>query len=103
MGYRSLMLQTKGVPKMKRSILVGVILTSVLASSGMAADMPTKVPVYRSPPAEVFSWSGVYVGGHLGYGWSSNEWVLINLQAAPFSIGADTINGALAGVQVGVN
>jgi outer membrane immunogenic protein len=66
----------------------------------MSADMPTKSPVYRP---EAFSWSGVYVGGHLGYGWSSNEWVITNPDVVPFSIGADTINGALAGVQVGVN
>jgi outer membrane immunogenic protein len=91
---------------MKRSFVVGAALTSILAGSAMAADMPTKVPVYRSPPAEAISWSGVYVGGHLGYGLSSNEWrVVDNNQGAvgAFNLGSGTINGALGGVQVGVN
>jgi opacity protein-like surface antigen len=90
---------------MKRSFVAGVILTSVLAGSAMAADIPTKVPVYRSPPVEVFSWSGIYVGGHLGYGWSSNEWRVIgdNSILPSFNLGSGTIIGALGGVQAGVN
>jgi outer membrane immunogenic protein len=88
---------------MKRSFVAGAALTSILAGSAMAADMPTKV--YRSSPVEVFSWSGVYIGGHLGYGWSSNEWRVsgANLSLDPVNIGSGTINGALGGVQAGVN
>jgi outer membrane immunogenic protein len=90
----------------KRSFVAAAALTSILAGSAMAADMPTKV--YRSPPAEVFSWSGLYVGGHLGYGWSSNE-VRFDLPSGPnvvganFPLGSGTINGALGGVQAGFN
>jgi outer membrane immunogenic protein len=50
---------------MKRSLVAGAVLTSILAGSAMAADMPTKSPVYRS---EAFSWSGLYVGGVVGAG-----------------------------------
>jgi outer membrane immunogenic protein len=50
---------------MKRSFVAGAVLTCVLAGSAMAADMPTKSPVYRP---EAFSWSGFYVGGVAGAG-----------------------------------
>jgi len=32
----------------------------------MAADLPVKAPVYTPPPIQVFSWSGLYIGGNLG-------------------------------------
>jgi outer membrane immunogenic protein len=85
----------------KRFLVASAVLTCLIGSA-MAADMPIKMPTYRSAPTEVFSWSGFYVGGHLGYGWSSNDWKVddsINL----FNIGSGTINGALGGAQVGVN
>jgi len=51
---------------MKRSFVAGVVLaTSVLTGSAMAADMPTKSPVYRP---EAISWSGFYVGAVAGAG-----------------------------------
>jgi outer membrane immunogenic protein len=50
---------------MKRSFVLSAVLTSVLAGSAMAADMPTKSPVYRP---EAFSWSGFYVGAVAGAG-----------------------------------
>src|SRR5262249_19654736 len=53
----------------------------------------------------VFSWNGFYVGGHLGYGWSSNDWRLLPGGFTPntVNIGSGTVNGALGGAQVGVN
>jgi outer membrane immunogenic protein len=85
---------------MKRSFVAAAALTSCITASAMAADMPAKA--YRSFPAEVFSWSGFYVGGHLGYGWSSNDWKVSDT-ISTFNIGSGTINGALGGAQVGVN
>jgi outer membrane immunogenic protein len=88
---------------MNRSFVVGAALTSILAGSAMAADMPTKVSTYRP---EVFSWSGFYIGGHLGYGSSSNDWNILDVGSTgnkTFNLGSGTINGALGGVQVGVN
>jgi outer membrane immunogenic protein len=50
----------------------------VVAASGaaFAADMP----VYKAPiaPAPAYSWTGLYVGGHVGGAWSSNDWFLPN-------------------------
>ena len=41
-----------------------------LGAAGPAADLPTRMPVKAAPaPARVFSWTGCYLGGHVGWGW----------------------------------
>jgi outer membrane immunogenic protein len=40
----------------------------------MAADMPTKAPIMKAPPMPVYSWSGCYIDGGLGYGmWNQDH------------------------------
>ncbi|HSR09566.1 MAG TPA: outer membrane beta-barrel protein [Bryobacteraceae bacterium] len=61
----------------------------VLGSAGaFAADLPLKAPVMAPP---VFSWTGCYVGGHVGAG------------AMHDSFTDENGNGGLAGGQVGCN
>ena len=52
---------------------LGVIgVASVIAGPVLAADLGTK-PIYKAPVlAPVFSWTGWYIGGNAGYGWSEN-------------------------------
>jgi opacity protein-like surface antigen len=51
----------------KRHLLASVGLVSLMAaSSASAADM---APLLKAPPAPVWSWSGLYLGAHGGYGW----------------------------------
>ena len=43
-------------------------------STASAADMPTKALVYKTPvAASVYSWTGWYVGGNVGYGWGTAD------------------------------
>ena len=43
-------------------------------SVASAADLPVKAPVYKAPVATpAYSWTGFYVGGNVGYGWSLNS------------------------------
>lgn len=57
---------------MKKVLLGGTMLAALAASApAMAADLPVKAPVYKAPvmAPEVFSWTGFYIGGNLGYSW----------------------------------
>ena len=45
--------------------------TLLFAGPALAADLAK--PVYKAPPlAPVFSWTGWYIGGNVGYGWGEN-------------------------------
>jgi outer membrane immunogenic protein len=58
---------------MKR-ILFGLAAAASVATSAFAADLPartyTKAPAYVEP---VFTWTGFYVGGNVGYGWGHSD------------------------------
>jgi outer membrane immunogenic protein len=43
------------------------------ASIAAAADMPVNAPVYKAPPPPISTWTGVYFGAQVGYGWTSSE------------------------------
>jgi len=49
------------------SLILG---SAVMGSAALAADLPSTkgAPAY-TPPPPVFSWTGVYVGGQVGYEW----------------------------------
>jgi outer membrane immunogenic protein len=51
---------------MKFRVLAGAAISAVLAGSAFAADMPLKAP----PPVLAYDWSGFYIGGVIGGGWS---------------------------------
>jgi len=56
---------------MKRILFaaVGLALAGLPAA---AADLPTKAPILKAPP-DVWSWTGFYIGGNLGYSWGRSE------------------------------
>ena len=55
---------------MIRTLLLSTVALATLAGSAFAADLPSRraPPVYAPPPPiPVFSWTGLYVGGQVGY------------------------------------
>src|SRR5258705_13359664 len=66
--------------------LVG--LASLIAAPAMAAHMPVK---YVAPPP-VFSWTGCYIGVHVGAGWQVSDFVGGNAES-----GVGAVGGAQAG------
>jgi outer membrane immunogenic protein len=58
---------------MRRSILA--IASASLLSCGLAnaADIPVKARPLPPPPPPVFSWTGFYIGGHVGGAWGTTE------------------------------
>jgi outer membrane immunogenic protein len=56
---------------MLRKLLTTTALICLAGGTALAADLPSEKgpPVYAPPPPPAFSWSGVYIGGQVGYGW----------------------------------
>src|SRR5262245_47587691 len=88
--------------------LLGTVAGVGLASNAIAADIPARMPV-KAPaaPVQTFSWTGCYLGGHVGWGWSDTKFsetahppsFLFSLIGdPPVTIRAD---GFLGGVQGG--
>lgn len=52
-----------------RHLYLGSVAFAILGTSALAADLPSRraPPVYIPPPVPIFSWTGFYVGGQVGY------------------------------------
>ncbi|MBX9592658.1 MAG: porin family protein [Hyphomonadaceae bacterium] len=85
-----------------RAIFLGLAASCALAAAAAAADLGGaprgRVSQEPIPYQQPFTWTGFYVGTHLGYGWSSIDW-----QEAPAFNGGHDGSGWLAGGQVGYN
>ena len=100
---------------MRKLLLAGTAVAVVMAAgSAGAADLSR--PVYKAapPPIPVFSWTGWYVGVHVGGAWGTKEWqdpsgstfdgFLTNSFSFPdTTINNYGVNGFLGGLQIGYN
>jgi outer membrane immunogenic protein len=84
--------------------------TLVFAGSALAADLPPRMAVKAPVVAPVaYSWTGCFVGGHVGAGWSRTGWSEPYVPAGAFPVLAPTGSsfntngdaGVLGGVQAG--
>jgi outer membrane immunogenic protein len=90
---------------MKKFVLTGFV-ALLIASPAMAADLRVRQPVYKAPPPPppvYFSWTGCYVGGHVGALWTRKEWSVREPGDVFFgqSDGTHDADGWLGGVQAG--
>jgi outer membrane immunogenic protein len=89
---------------MKKMLLTGAALLTIVSGSAMAADLSRRAPapVYtKAPPMmSVFTWTGCYIGGNAGGLWSTKDWTDTLTGAAESST---DISGGLAGGQIGCN
>ena len=95
--------KNKGVPlKILRSVVLAASASVGLFQAATAADLGGAPPYRSIKDAPVvyerpFSWSGLYIGAHAGYGWSDVKW------DDALGPGDHQGNGWLAGGQVGYN
>jgi outer membrane immunogenic protein len=71
-----------------------------IGGSALAADLPVKArpaPVMAEPIA---SWSGLYIGAHVGGAWGTIE---SDFVSPPATIASGTLNGFIGGGQIGYN
>jgi len=70
-----------------------------LCGPAQAADLPARTSPVILPPPPIFSWSGLYIGAHAGYGWGHDK---IGLPAIGYSTSFSP-NGVVGGGQIGYN
>jgi outer membrane immunogenic protein len=88
---------------MRRQILLASVgaIAIAIAGSAFAAEPP---PVYLPPPP-IFTWTGIYIGGQVGYAWGTgaNQFSgFIDDTFVSTSLGG-TPNGVIGGGHVGFN
>ena len=71
---------------MKKLFLASISLVALNAGgSALAADMPVKAR--PAPPPAVYSWTGCYGGGFVGYGWGNSQHRSLDPRAIPWVFG----------------
>jgi outer membrane immunogenic protein len=94
----------------RKILLASVGAIALTGSAAFAADLPSRAPppVYLPPPP-IFTWTGIYIGGQIGYAWASgnNEFNGFDPFFGPgvalnSSVGG-TPNGVIGGANVGYN
>jgi outer membrane immunogenic protein len=86
---------------MKKLFLATTAFVVLTAASAGAADLSR--PAYAPPPPPVYSWTGIYWGGNVGYSWgqSKNDRSLVNLGVTVSE--SQDVDGVIGGVQTGYN
>ena len=86
---------------MRKKLLLGVTALALGGAPAIAADMPARVPVAKSPPpvAALFDWSGFYWGVAGGYGWGDSS----HAEPGGLANGSFDANGWLLGGTAGYN
>jgi outer membrane immunogenic protein len=86
---------------MKKLLLGSVAVAALIAGPALAADLRVNAPVYKAPPPVVgYSWTGCYIGGHVGGLWAHKEWTLQPPDPV-IPLGSNDVNSWLGGVQAG--
>jgi outer membrane immunogenic protein len=92
----------------RKILLASVGVIALTGSAALAADLPSRAPppVYLPPPP-IFTWTGIYVGGQIGYAWGSgsnnfNGFDPFSGAAFATSAGGNP-NGVIGGANVGYN
>jgi outer membrane immunogenic protein len=89
-----------------RQTLVALVILAAMPIAASAADMPVKAPPVPYVAAPASNWTGLYLGGQIGWGWATNQ--ATQLAATPSTLAGTTeketkSNGFLGGVYGGYN
>jgi len=50
-----------------RRLWLSAVAAAILASPAIAADIPVKAPLLKTPPPVIYTWTGCYLGGNAGW------------------------------------
>jgi outer membrane immunogenic protein len=90
----------------RKFLLASVGAIALTGSAALAAEPPPAPPPYLPPPP-IFTWTGIYVGGQIGYAWGTGTNQFTGFD--PFFLGGvaftnnvgGTPNGVIGGAHVG--
>jgi outer membrane immunogenic protein len=93
---------------MRKTIAAVATAISLASAPAFAADLPMKA---APMPAPVWSWTGFYIGGHVGAGWGQDETNINSISATPpgitvplnLAFNQNSRSGFLGGGQAGFN
>lgn len=90
---------------MLRRLIITSALVCLAGGSALAADLPNQkeAPVYTPPPPPVFSWSGLYIGGQVGYQWGSSNANFYGPGGAYIASLPTDSSGIVGGAHIGYN
>jgi outer membrane immunogenic protein len=91
---------------MLRKFLMASALVCAASGTAFAADLPNtkEAPVYTPPPPPAFTWTGLYLGGQVGYQWNTTAPNLYAPSGAYVgNLGGSNDNGVTGGAHVGYN
>jgi outer membrane immunogenic protein len=88
---------------MIRAVLLAGVASLMVGSVAIAADLPSSKgpPVYAPPPPPMFSWTGIYIGGQVGYEWGHTSPAVDTAGGIPLTGFND--QGVVGGGHVGYN
>jgi len=88
---------------MLRKLLMTSALVCLAGGSALAADLPNqKAPPVYMPPPPAFSWSGLYIGGQVGYQWGTLTPNLVT-PGGPAALPSSNNSGVVGGAHIGYN
>ena len=90
-----------------KKLLLSAVSLAVLTGSAIAADLPTRKEAVLPPPPS-FTWTGLFGGVNVGYGFSANNsgygsWTAPSVNVAGSGTGVSNASGVLGGGQIGYN
>lgn len=84
---------------MLRRFLLATAGTIAIIGSAVAADLPV-----MPPPVPIFTWTGIYLGGQIGYAWGRNSSHIFDPFVVPVAASlSSNPNGVIGGAHVGYN
>ena len=90
---------------MIRKVLMSSVALVAITGTAFAADLPSRraPPVFVPPPIPVFSWTGFYVGGQIGYAFGKDTATEVGITGNTVQYGVGRPNGIIGGGHVGYN